>query len=238
MISPTSVSDLDHRVRLAAFEFLEQQCQLHGETALPRDVLARGFVFEGTRVPLLAPQGIFKPAILELPLSITTVPPVEGKPRPYDDDLDPSGLLRYRYRGTDPTHRDNAGLREVMRQHIPLVYLLGIVPGRYMPSWPAYIVGDDPLSLTFTVAVDDRQLAFTAPATATAETEIRRRYVTRLVRQRLHQQAFRERVLSAYREHCAICHPNHDTAMCETEKVSARRFSCKTIALVYRCVWW
>ena len=29
------------------------------------------------------------------------------------------------------------------------------------------------------------------------------------VRQRLHQQAFRERVLEAYREHCAICSLRH-----------------------------
>jgi len=59
-------------VRTAAFAFLREQSALHGDT-LPRTLLARGFVFEGQRVPLLGPQGIFKPAILpELPLSITT----------------------------------------------------------------------------------------------------------------------------------------------------------------------
>jgi putative restriction endonuclease len=67
--------DLDQRVRLAAFSFLDQQTQIHGET-LPRDLLAAGFTFEDQRVPLLGPQGIFKPALLALPLSITTVPPV------------------------------------------------------------------------------------------------------------------------------------------------------------------
>lgn len=202
------MSDLDQRVRLAAFDFLDQQRQLHGET-LQREVLAMGFVFDGTRVPLLAPQGIFKPALLDLPLSITTVPPVDGRPRPYEDEFDPSGLLRYRYRGTDPAHRDNAGLREAMRRQVPLVYFHGIVPGRYLASWPVYIVGDDPSALTFTVAVDDRQLVGQAPVADTPEVEIRRRYVTRLVRQRLHQQAFRERVLAAYREHCAICYLRH-----------------------------
>jgi hypothetical protein len=69
------------------------------------------------------------------------------------------GLLRYKYRGSDPAHRDNIGLREAMRRHLPLVYLHGIVEGRYMGSWPVFIVGDDPASLTFTVAVDERQLA-------------------------------------------------------------------------------
>ena len=37
--------DIDHRVRMAAFRFLEEQTQLRGET-LTRDVLAKGFGFE------------------------------------------------------------------------------------------------------------------------------------------------------------------------------------------------
>jgi len=207
-----AVGARDQRVRLAAFDFLDRQRQVHGDT-LRRDVLAAGFDFEGTRVPLLGPQGIFKPAICELPLSITTVPPIEGRPRPYEDEVDPAtGLLRYRYRGSDQDHRDNTGLRDAMRQQVPLVYFHGIVPGRYMASWPVFIVGDDPTTLTFTVAVDDRQLAM-SPAThepePEPETDIRRRYITRQVRQRLHQQAFRERVLDAYRQHCAICRLRH-----------------------------
>ena len=57
-------------------------------------------------MPLLGPQGIFKPAMITVPLSMTTVP--SG---PYDDGFDGGGVLHYRYRGTDPFHRDNAGLR-------------------------------------------------------------------------------------------------------------------------------
>jgi hypothetical protein len=45
----------------------------------------------------LGPQGIFKPAILDLPLSIRTTAPVEGKPRPFEDEFAPGGLLNYRY---------------------------------------------------------------------------------------------------------------------------------------------
>jgi putative restriction endonuclease len=37
------------------------------------------------------------------------------------------------------------------------------------------------------------------------ESDTRRRYVTRTVQQRLHQQEFRERVLDAYQRHCAVC---------------------------------
>jgi putative restriction endonuclease len=183
---------------------------MHGEV-LRRDILITGFTFEGRRVPLISPQqGIHKPAVLDLPLSILTSPPSERKPRPSDDAFGPDGLLLYRYRGTDIAHRDNVGLREAMRLQVPLVYFHGIVPGRYMPSWPVFIVGDDPSTLTFKVAVDDRQVVAVSPAPQTPEAEIRRRYVTRQVRQRLHQQAFRERVLAAYREHCAICRLRHN----------------------------
>ena len=78
------MSDLDQRVRLAAFAFLDQETQFHDAT-LPRTVLAQAFEFSGRRVPLLGPEGIFKPAILpSIPLSITTAPS-DRKPRPYDE---------------------------------------------------------------------------------------------------------------------------------------------------------
>jgi len=71
-------SDLDSRVRLAAFSFLSEQTQRHGDV-LSRELLSGGFTFEGQRVPLVGPQGIFKPAVCELPLSITTSPPTNGR---------------------------------------------------------------------------------------------------------------------------------------------------------------
>lgn len=176
-----------------------------------RRELQRGFVLEGVRVPLQAPNGIFKPRICNLPLSITTVPVKEGQPRPYDDAIGDDGLLRYRYRGSNPNHGDNIGLREAMRHRVPLVYFHGIVEGKYEAEYPVFIVGDSPESLTFTVTVDERRFASLANvADDTIETDIRRRYVTRTVQQRLHQQEFRERVLEAYQRHCAICRLRHD----------------------------
>jgi len=209
--------DIDQRVRGAAFKWLVEQTAIHG-VVLPRGLLAQGFVFDGQRVPLLGPQGIFKPAILPgVPLSITTVPVVEGRPRPYDDTIGEEGVLSYRYRGTDPAHRDNAGLRLAMKQKTPLIYLYGLVPGRYMPQWPVFIVGDDPRRLVFTVAVDDMRVVADAAASSADPFAVsdpgetgRRSYVTRLSRQRLHQQAFRERVLRAYSERCAICQLRHE----------------------------
>src|SRR5881409_1208683 len=149
--------DRDAAVRLRAFDFLTDQRRRFGEASIPRSILERGFDFDGVRVPLIGPQGIFKPALLpELPLTITTAPPVEHRERPYDDGFIEGGFLRYRYRGTDPHHRDNVGLRLAMQRQTPLIYLHGIVQGLYEAAWPVFIVEDHPEALTFIVAIDDQ----------------------------------------------------------------------------------
>lgn len=196
----------DYQVRQAAFAWLDEQTDGYGYT-LDRTLLAEGFAFQGEEIRLVGPQGIFKPKCLELPLSITAV--AGG---PYADSFRPDGLLNYRYRGNDPQHRDNIGLRNCMRQGRPLVYLHGVGKGAYVPAWPVFIVGDEERALTFVVAVDDAlalREALPSENSVQASSEIRRGYITRLVRQRIHQQAFRERVLRAYRDQCAICRLKH-----------------------------
>ena len=47
---PSPSDDLDTRIRLAAFSFLEDQTKLHGDE-LPRDLLLKGFLFDTHRVP-------------------------------------------------------------------------------------------------------------------------------------------------------------------------------------------
>ena len=81
-----------------------------------------------------------------------------SRERPYDDGFTDGGFLRYRYRGDDPRHRDNAGLRLAMQRRTPLIYLHGIVPGLYEPAWPVFIVEDHPEELTFIVAIDDQPI--------------------------------------------------------------------------------
>ena len=203
--------DRNAAIRLAAFEFLTEQVALRGDV-LPRSVLQQGFTFEDQRVPLMGPQGIFRPAAMtDVPLSITTAPVVEGQARPYEDEIDESGLILYRYRGTDPNHRENVGLRLAMQSRIPIIYFYGLLRGQYMAVWPVFIVGDDPAGLTFTVAVDERYALDGKEIDRESDVvDIRRRYVTRLTRQRLHQAGFRQRVISAYQTLCAICRLRHE----------------------------
>lgn len=112
---PETQEELDSAVRMAAFVFLDDRLLGVAEETLPFDLLRRGFTFRGRRVPMLGPQGIFKPAVLpDVPLTIVTAPPKKGKPVPYDDMPGPDGSLLYRYRGKDPMHHENVGLRKAM----------------------------------------------------------------------------------------------------------------------------
>lgn len=205
-----NANDRNMLIRLRAFQFLDSLKGSAGE-ALPREALERGFDYEGIRVPLLGPQGIFKPAELtDAPLSITTSPIVEGKRRPYEDSEGADGLIRYKYRGTDPAHRENVGLRTAMQHRIPVIYFCGLIPGRYAAAYPSFIVGDDPGGLSFSVAVDDvAELPQTIQGVAEDTAMGRRAYVTSITQRRLHQQGFRERVLVAYRQCCAVCRLAH-----------------------------
>jgi putative restriction endonuclease len=196
---------LDTAVRQAAINFVLGRIRVYGDD-LPYPELAIGFDFRGHQVHLLGPQRIFKPRLLDYPLTIATAPTQAGKVAPYDDAWTPDGFLEYRYRGDDPRHPDNAGLAMAMQRQLPLIYFHGLTPGHYMAVCPAYVIGDDPGRLTFTVAADAVDAIRVDDA---VEVTVRRRYSTRLVRQRLHQADFRQRVLAAYRRQCAMCRLRH-----------------------------
>jgi len=202
--------DIDLQVRLAAFNWLSEQVNLHEERILSRELLQQGFTFEGRRIPLLAPQGIFKPQILDMPLSLTTSPN-----SPYDDTYSTGdGFLHYRYRGDNPNHRDNVGLRKVFESHRPLIYFYGLQPGKYLATFPVYIIADDPGNLTFIISMDD-----TLPALEYSESSVirqvaevsdaRHAYLTATIKVRLQQRSFREKVLVAYRSQCSFCRLKH-----------------------------
>ena len=121
----------DTEIRLAAFAWLNERSAEYGDV-FPRQILAKGFEFRNRRIPLLGPQGIFKPKLLEeIPLSITTAP--KG---PYDDSFGSDGFLLYRYRGTNIQHHENIGLRKAFWRKAPLIYFHGVVPGKYLAVWP------------------------------------------------------------------------------------------------------
>jgi len=199
---------MDELIRTAAFQWLEKQYALSGGI-FPRKLLEQGFYFHGNRITLVGPTGIWKPAALELPLSITTT-----TNSPYSDSLTEDGLLRYSYRGIDPYHRDNVGLRKAMQQGVPLIYFLGVEKGKYLAEWPVFIESDHPESLYVNVSIDKRSVLLNEDSqapdqVADAEALYRRKYATSEAVVRLHQGEFRIRVLTAYKEQCAFCHLRH-----------------------------
>ncbi len=123
----SGLASVDARVRAAAFDWLAVQTRIHGDV-LPWALLLRGFQWQDQRVPLVSMQGIFRPRVLsELPLSIRTSS--EG---PYDDHFGAGDTLIYSYRGTDPDHPENVGLRRAMQRQVPLAYFHSVVRGRYL----------------------------------------------------------------------------------------------------------
>jgi len=195
--------NIDYEIRLSAIDWLNNQIGIHGDVLL-RNLLQQGFLFHVERISLVSPQGIFKPRQMELPLSITTTPL-----GPYDDNFDKDDYLHYKYRGTNPNHRDNVGLRQAMKEKVPLIYFHGIVPGKYLAVYPVFIIKDNPKKLSFTVAADYEHVIDEHEFSMRENVESRRSYITSQVKIRLHQRGFRERVITAYKSHCAFCNFKH-----------------------------
>ncbi len=195
----------DSRVRQRAFAWLEEQTLLHGEVLDWNPLLIEGFEFQGRRIPLVSPQqGIWKPRGMRWSLSVLT-----SWRAPYDDAFEDEATLAYCHRGENPEHPDNRALREAMRHRVPLIYFHGIEQNRYHATWPVFVVGEDYDRRRFFLRTEDARLLPAAAAASGAflveEEDLRRRYGTRLLRARLHQQSFRTRVLRAYQSRCAIC---------------------------------
>jgi len=200
--------DSEHKIRLLAFEWLKEQTVIHGEV-LPESVLEKGMPYGSERISFMADQGIFKPRQLKYPLTFKTT--VNS---PYEDSKNAAGYILYKYKGDNPEHPHNSGLRECMIRRLPLIYFYAVAPAKYQPVWPVYIERDEPATLTFYVSVDEPQIRLFAETDyeKVAESggeEIKRKYITAQVCRRLHQQRFREVVIQAYREQCAMCRLKH-----------------------------
>lgn len=196
--------NIDDRIRLAAFDWLEKQSIIFGDV-LTRDLLESGFQFNGQKITLLGAKGIWKPKSMSYPLSITTI-----SNGPYSDSYTDEGFLKYKYRGQDPDHLDNKGLRALISLQKPLIYFHSIVKGKYLATWPVYIINDNKKELVFTVAVDDIKMVNKELQQVNEDaTYYRRSYLTSNIQLRLHQRSFRERVLMAYSNQCALCKLRH-----------------------------
>jgi putative restriction endonuclease len=205
----------EERVRLAAFEELRARQRVHGEV-LPLEVLQKPLVVDGNDISMIAHmRGIHKPRSLKAALAVLTAAPKRRSPAPYDDRFDAEGTLRYHYRDPGSLGRqaellaesDNAALRTAMEYRLPIIYYVGIVPGRYLPFFPTFVVQDHPNEREFSLDLT----GFGRPPVRLdgfvdlAADRTERAYRTEIVMSRIHQASFRQKVMSAYQSHCAIC---------------------------------
>jgi putative restriction endonuclease len=190
-----------HRVRVQAIQFvlaLREQW-----VGIPASEL-RNFTVDGVRVPLSAQQGIFKPALLTEPISIRS-----SLDSPYNDALDGT---RVRYAFAPPSREhDNDDLKRCRDKQLPLIYLVQTKrkPNtEYIVFAPVFVSGwDDGAREFFIDLSEQRDLVTDRPAVNIVRdgAPLEERYVTTLVERRLHQAKFRNQILQAYRERCAVC---------------------------------
>ena len=202
----SGIQDPDALMRKIIFDHVQNLSSAHNH--ITQSILAPGVIINGERIPLVNPQrGIFKPRQMRYLLSIKTVFPKPGGKVWYDDQrevlrqiYDGEELIDYAFMGNNPNAPENQWLREAYENQIPVIYFLGISPGRYEVHLPAYIVNWNPTELKASVSfgvIDEGNPVL-------LQTSIERRYALRAVKQRLHQSSFREAVITAYHGRCAL----------------------------------
>ena len=197
----------DGELRAAAFLALRRLRAEKG--VLTADDLQAGFEFGCERVPFASGRrGIWKPKRMQHLLSIKTVHPRPGNRVWYSDQYtareevyQAQEHVTYAFQGKDPGSFDNQWLKQAMAHQVPIIYFFGVAPGRYEALFPVFIEDWSASSLSARVAIG--QMAG-AGAVAAPVDAADRRYAMREVKQRLHQASFREAILSAYKDSCAI----------------------------------
>ena len=190
--------EVEHHLRTAIFRLLDEH-QLAGQYEFTRDELANFFIGD-IRLPLLdRGRGIRNPADFESTLSIMT-----SVNSTYSDVLDTAAFVKYDYRAGESS--DNIKLKRAFQLQAPLIYFEGIRPGVFVAHYPVYVVADDPVERVFTITMDESLRFFGDPAMLPPD---QRAYAERTVKARLHQPAFRAKVMHAYANTCAICSLKH-----------------------------
>jgi len=198
------------RIRLEAIHYVRDLRERW--VAVPASEL-HSFTTGGERIFLKGQQGIFKPAELTDPLSITST--IDS---PYTDDPIEGSRVLYDFA---PGFE---GLKRCAEIEVPLIYFLQLKrkPNpEYVIFAPVYVVGWDDATRRFLIDLSEqkpgeamsapattRQLTLPAIRTPESPMEIRemtKSYVITTVQRRLYHARFRNAVLKAYRERCAVC---------------------------------
>jgi putative restriction endonuclease len=168
------------------------------------------------RIHLKGQSGIFKPAELTAPISITTTIDSDHA----QDTIEGSRVL-YDYVSRE---HENEALKRAADSELPLIYFLQMTrrpSPEYIVFAPVYVVGWDDDARCFLVDLSEqkpgevvspapvvRQLQLPAMRRPDSPSEIReltKSYAVTTVQRRLYDARFRNAVLDAYRDRCAVC---------------------------------
>ena len=198
--------EIDWKIRTAAFDRIRDLTE-SGDT-LEWSEIAKGFEFEGERHFLATKaRGIFRPRKMPYVLSIRTSVPRAGRKVWYGDqqaahDQIYSGQdgIDYAFMGDNPDCAENRWLREAMDLQLPLIYFLGISPSVYQAIYPVYVGGWDRNLLRARIAFAsiERPIHYGLPD------DDERKYAFKAAKRRLHQASFRQAVMAAYGNRCAL----------------------------------
>jgi putative restriction endonuclease len=193
----------DLHARESAIAFVQALVDQSDDGTVVRDQLQR-FEWRGEPIKLRdTGRGIRNPRQLLGTLSILTT--VDSH---YDDTPGPEGLLRYAIRDGEIGKGDNRKLRVAYEHRLPLIWFYGVRPGAFVPLMPVFLVAEEPAARRYVVAIGHEQRLM-ARELLSAGNSTAREYVERMTRQRLHQPAFRARVMHAYEARCAVCSLAH-----------------------------
>lgn len=193
-------SGVEAALRLRIMDWVRDRAELNGGYLHREELLS--FRIDGTKLPIIDySRGIRNPQDFSSTLAI--VASVNG---PYDDVESDDGMLHYAYRKGDEWSGDNRKLRHALETRQPLILFRKETPKIYTPVMPVFVVDDRPEERAFIIALDE---SFTFVPDLAHLSDEQRRYARRLAKQRLHQPAFRTRVLVAYQTRCAICRIRH-----------------------------
>lgn len=198
----------ERAVREAAIRFVGAVAEANGGEVTRHQL--EQFTHGGEQIKLLdIGRGIRNPRQLAATLTIMT----STRSR-YDDTPGVEGLLRYAIRDGELGEGDNRKLRAAYELGLPLIWFHAVRDGVFVPVMPVYLVEELPATKQYVVALgeDQRLMApmLLAASDSPAEQALEQRlYVERMTRQRLHQPAFRARVMHAYATRCAVCSLRH-----------------------------
>lgn len=203
------------RIRLEAIHYVRELRERW--VAVPSSELQH-FTTGGRRIFLKGQQGIFKPAEMTDPLSITST--IDS---PYTDNPVEGSRVLYDFLPTSREY-ENVGLKRCAEAELPLIYFLQVKrkpSPEYVIFAPVFVVGWDDDTRRFLLDLSEqrpgevrspptllRQLTLPAIRTPESPMEIRelsKSYLNTTVQRRLHHARFRNAVLRAYRDRCAVC---------------------------------